>query len=180
MEGSQSADRITTTASANPAPSVLTPPRWKRWTERVLRWALGGIFVYAAYSKILQPALFAEEVSYYHMLSMQQINWLVIFLPWLELVCGLCLLLGVGSRGALVLVVGMLVVFTYAIGHAVHEGRDIRCGCFGHGESAERVGYLAIARDLAMIAAAVAALVFQQQRASATPVPTATSDPSGP
>lgn len=136
---------------------------WKLWIERILRWALGVIFVYAACSKIWDPGLFAEEVSYYHMLTMQQVNWLVILLPWLEMICGLALIFGIAPRGATILVIGMLIVFTYAIGHAVHEGRDIQCGCFGHGASAERVGYLAIARDLAMIVAAATVLALTRK-----------------
>lgn len=176
MEGSQSADRVTEPATLAPS-SGPGPTPWKLWTERVLRWGLGVIFVYAAYSKILFTATFAEEISYYHMLTMQQINWLVIFLPWLELVCGVCLLVGRYERGAMVLVIGMLLIFTYAIGHAVYEGRDIRCGCFGHGESAERVGYVAIARDLLMIAAGVIALVLGKSTrpAASSPVTTAAS-----
>jgi uncharacterized membrane protein YphA (DoxX/SURF4 family) len=136
---------------------------WKLWTERILRWGLGVIFVYAAYSKIWNPQMFAEEVSYYHMLPMQQVNWLVIFLPWLEMICGLALIFGVSHRGATILVIGMLIVFTYAIAHAVHEGRDIQCGCFGHGASAERVGYLAIVRDLVMLVAAVTAFLLSRR-----------------
>jgi uncharacterized membrane protein YphA (DoxX/SURF4 family) len=141
-----------------PAVASAASGAWKTWLERVLRWALSVIFLYAAYSKIADPAGFAEEISYYHMLPLWATNWMAIFLPWLELLCGLALLSGIGKQGALILVIAMLVVFTYAIGHAVHEGRDIRCGCFGHGESAERVGYLAIARDLLMLAAASLAL----------------------
>ena len=146
-----------TSQSANPiAGDAAVPVRGcKLWTERILRWALGVIFVYAAWSKIWNPQLFAEEISYYHMLTMQQVNWMAIFLPWLEMICGLALIFGITRRGATILVIGMLIAFTYAIGHAVHEGRDIQCGCFGHGESAERVGYLTIGRDLVMIVAAV-------------------------
>ena len=144
---------------------------WKLWTEHVLRWGLGIIFLWAALtpnapttSKIWDPAAFAEEVSYYHMLPMWGVNWMAIFLPWLELVCAVALLTGIGRRGANVLVILMLVVFTYAIGHAVHEGRDISCGCFGHGEAAEHVGYVAIGRDALMLAAAAGVWVLNKSK----------------
>jgi uncharacterized membrane protein YphA (DoxX/SURF4 family) len=151
---------VTTETSGSPAVQVA---RWKVWLERVCRWALGLIFIYAAYSKIWDPSYFAEEISYYHMLPKWGVNWMAIFLPWLELVCGLCLLTGLFARGAMLLVIGMLVVFTYAIAHAVSEGRDIRCGCFGHGADARRVGLLAILEDLAMLAAGVVSLWLQRR-----------------
>jgi len=162
VEQGESAGTVNASSPETPARGTDSP--WKLWTERVLRWGLGVIFVYAAYSKILDAPSFAEEISYYHMLPMQQVNWMAIFLPWLELVCGICLLTGFSWRGAMWLVIAMLIMFTYAIGHAVHEGRDIRCGCFGHGESAERVGYVAIGRDLVMIATAVVALFLRRSR----------------
>jgi uncharacterized membrane protein YphA (DoxX/SURF4 family) len=148
---------------------------WKVWTERILRWALGVIFIYAAYSKIWDPIYFAEEISYYHMVPRWAENWMAIFLPWLELVCGVCLIVGVAARGAMWLVIGMLIVFTYAIAHAVGEGRDIRCGCFGHGESARRVGMIAILEDVAMLVGACVSLWLQKRNSK----PTHASDPAG-
>ena len=179
MEPGRSTEGIGASGSAV-RPATQVAREWKRWAERVLRWGLGIIFIYAAYSKIFDPAFFAEEISYYHMVPKWGENWMAIFLPWLELVCGVALISGVGKRGALVLVIGMLVVFTYAIGHAVHEGRDIRCGCFGHGESAERVGRVAIVRDLAMIAAAGAALALGREKKAEAPPATAPTVPSVP
>ena len=71
---------------------------------QVVRLVVGVVFIYASYYKIVEPASFARSIWYYHMVPGSLINLMALFLPWLELVCGLCLILGVWYRGAIVLV----------------------------------------------------------------------------
>ena len=53
------------------------------------------------------------------------------FLPWLEIVTAMALLLGRLYLGALLSVSGLGVVFAVAVGSAWWRGLDISCGCFG-------------------------------------------------
>jgi len=155
MEPSQTAGQL---ADGTPVPAR----DWKVWTERVLRWALAILFLVAGAPKILHADQFAEAVNNYHLLSMTGVNWMVIVLPWLEVVCALALLGGIAVRGAAFLLVVLLVVFIIAIASGIHRGLDISCGCFGMGESGKRVGYEEIVRDAAMLAAAIAVWVMSR------------------
>jgi uncharacterized membrane protein YphA (DoxX/SURF4 family) len=56
---------------------------------------LGGIFIYAGVIKILDPAGFARDVSNYRMLPDLLVNPFAVVLPWIEVLAGLSLLLGI-------------------------------------------------------------------------------------
>jgi uncharacterized membrane protein YphA (DoxX/SURF4 family) len=77
-------------------------------------------------------------------------------LPWIELLAGLALVLGVRPRSGAVLVLVLLVGFTVAVGAAWARGLDFECGCFGKA-SASRIGAQKFAENLAWTALAVVA-----------------------
>jgi hypothetical protein len=58
------------------------------------------------------------------------INIMAILLPWLELVCGVLIIVGVFVRGSALLIGAMLAVFIVALSSAILRGLDISCGCF--------------------------------------------------
>ena len=62
-----------------------------------------------------------------------------ITLPWIEIVAGVLLVIGLWARAAAFMCVGMNVVFIIAIISALRRGLDISCGCFGGG--AEAAGF---------------------------------------
>ena len=64
---------------------------------------LGGIFVYASCDKILHPVIFAETVYNYQVLPDLLVNITALVLPWVELLVGLALILGLWLAGALVI-----------------------------------------------------------------------------
>src|SRR5216684_8869901 len=77
-----------------------------------LRIALGGIFVYAAWSKLKDPwALFAMAIDSYQVLPMWAVEWLARTLPWLELLIGALLIVGRWMRISTVATSFMLLVF---------------------------------------------------------------------
>ena len=51
--------------------------------------------------------------------------------PWLELVAGVCLMLGILRKGAILTIAGLVVVFSISIGWAWLKGLNISCGCHG-------------------------------------------------
>jgi len=91
---------------------------------------LGGIFVYASYDKILHPVPFAEIVFNYQILPEILINLVSLFLPWLELLMGLSLILGVWLPGAVLISTVLLFVFFTTLVFNMLRGLDIDCGCF--------------------------------------------------
>ena len=84
----------------------------------VMRLFLGGLFVSMGVQKIGHPDVFLKMVRLYEMLPESPaylLNATALFLPWLEVVCGIALILGIATRGAALAVGGMLCVFTPAI-----------------------------------------------------------------
>lgn len=130
----------------------------------VLGLLLGGVFVYASYDKILHPGEFARIVYHYQLIGPSKAlppllpNLLAVTLPWMELLMGLALIVGVWRREAAVLCAAMLVVFIAAVGSALYRGINLEnCGCFtvSGGENAGRqAGIKLIIGDTALLAAA--------------------------
>lgn len=82
------------------------------------RLIIGGLFIYMGIVKIQDPIAFLKQVNLYEMLPQTPphlLNTTAVLLPWLEVVCGLALVLGVYLRGAGTIIALMLAVFTPAI-----------------------------------------------------------------
>jgi uncharacterized membrane protein YphA (DoxX/SURF4 family) len=105
------------------------------WTSHpsialVARMILGCIFVYASLDKLRHPDIFAEALYNYLLLPDAAINMVAIWLPWLELLSGGLLILGLWVRGSILVLSGLMVVFLAALGINLARGLDIHCGCF--------------------------------------------------
>src|SRR5438067_733871 len=118
---------------------------------RLLGAALGALFVYAGALKTLDPARFAVDIENYRLVSRSVAVLMALYLPWLEIVCGVALLAGRAMRGALWLITAMMLVFIGALVSAAMRGLDISCGCFGQSLQTHNLA-IALARDLAMLA----------------------------
>jgi len=94
------------------------------------RLILGVVFIYASLEKIQNPGGFAQAIYNYRMLPESLINIMAIVLPWMELVAGILIIIGVFVRGSALLIGVMLVVFIIALSSALIQGLDISCGCF--------------------------------------------------
>jgi uncharacterized membrane protein YphA (DoxX/SURF4 family) len=99
-------------------------------TGLVARIALGCVFIYASLDKIRHPELFAEAVYNYQLSPEVAVNLVALWLPWLELLSGGLLVLGVWVRGSTLILSGLMVVFLTALGINLARGLDIHCGCF--------------------------------------------------
>src|SRR5438046_2466436 len=82
----------------------------------LIRWLLGGLFIYMGLSKALHPVEFLKLVRQYEMVSSPfLLNTIAAVLPWFEVVCGALLVAGVAVRGTALLLLGMLVPFTVIV-----------------------------------------------------------------
>jgi len=95
-----------------------------------VRLILGIIFVLASIDKIIHPAAFAKAVNNYQILPDALINLTAIILPWLELILGIFLILGIWLPGAVLLANLLLVSFFGALVFNLARGLDVQCGCF--------------------------------------------------
>jgi putative oxidoreductase len=127
------------------------------WLTIRVQLALGAIFVAAAVPKIADPPSFAHMIYNYRLLPGGLINISSIVMPWIELLCGLALILGVWRKAALSIIGTMLVVFIIAISINLARGNAIDCGCFDVSKAnltrEQRLDDMkfVIARDLAML-----------------------------
>jgi uncharacterized membrane protein YphA (DoxX/SURF4 family) len=115
------------------------------------RLVVGGVFLYASIDKLLHPAAFARAIHNYHLVPMALLHPWAHYLPVLEVVIGLALVLGVWRRGAALVAALLTVVFIAAIASALVRGLDINCGCF-HAEGGHGVGLDLLVRDVGLLA----------------------------
>lgn len=108
-------------------------------TALLFRLFVGVVFIYASIYKIAEPELFAKSISYYKAVPIELVNIMAIIMPWLELLTGVLLVLGVFSKSNSFLIAVMLVIFIAATTQALVRGIDIACGCF-RSEGGEKVG----------------------------------------
>jgi uncharacterized membrane protein YphA (DoxX/SURF4 family) len=114
----------------------------------LLRVALGAVFIVASLDKIQNPEAFATTIANYRLLPYTLINGIAITLPWLEVITGTLLVLGVWIRANTMIVWGLLLVFSIAISQALVRGLDISCGCFTTNPLAERMSLWTLIWDL--------------------------------
>jgi uncharacterized membrane protein YphA (DoxX/SURF4 family) len=122
------------------------------------RIVLGGVFIWASWDKVLDPRAFAQAIANYQIVPAALGNPAALILPWVELVCGICLILNRWTRGSALITALLLVVFMGALGYNIHRGMDINCGCFTLDEAAPGNMRLDMARDAVFLAIAVVVL----------------------
>jgi uncharacterized membrane protein YphA (DoxX/SURF4 family) len=111
----------------------MTPQKFNKVAALVLRVMLGCWFAYSGGVKIFGSGLdrFVVDVANYRIISPPLDAWVAYSVPFFELVAGICLMLGVLRRGALLAIFGLVLVFSVAVGSAWVRGLDISCGCLG-------------------------------------------------
>jgi uncharacterized membrane protein YphA (DoxX/SURF4 family) len=113
------------------------------WIGRLV---LGGIFIYAGYSKIFLPIIhphppigvalsfFAMQVDSYQLLPPWGVNFVAHTLPFAEVVLGLLLLIGWRLRIWATIVTLIMLGFFAAVVRSYALGLQINCGCFANPE----------------------------------------------
>lgn len=126
-----------------------------RWTGLLARLIVGGVWVYAGALKVGDPAASVSAVRAYQLLPTGLAEVVGRTLPMLEIVVGVCLVIGLLTRinGA----VSALLQLAFVIGIASvwSRGIEIDCGCFGDGgpdPDASGKYPWEIARDLGLMA----------------------------
>ena len=118
----------------------------------LFRLIIGFVFIYAAIDKIIDPYTFAADIRNYQIIPEMFSNILALILPWMELLCGLFLLLGVCTRSSALLIASMLIVFIVALSLAMIRGLNIDCGCYHTMGSTTKVGFKKLLEDIFYVA----------------------------
>ena len=96
----------------------------------IFRLIIGMIFIYASYDKIINPIDFSDNIHNYHVTPIFVENLAALIIPWIELIVGISLILGVFLDGAISITIALLIFFIFILSQAVFRGIDVHCGCF--------------------------------------------------
>jgi putative oxidoreductase len=111
-----------------------------------IRVVLGILFIYSGVMKIIDTNFFVKSLENYKLLPVEALNIFALIIPWLELIIGILLLLGIFVKEGALLGSIMMVIFIVAIIIALSRGLNIECGCFGTAD-ASKIGLLKIIED---------------------------------
>jgi uncharacterized membrane protein YphA (DoxX/SURF4 family) len=120
----------------------------------VLRVVLGAIFIVAGASKVGNANMFAAQIAGFRILPQVVIAPLALGLPFLELLLGGYLVLGLFTRASAWVAVVLLALFDGAIASAVVRGLTVSCGCFGPNDTTVTT-WSEVARDAVFVLLAV-------------------------
>lgn len=137
------------------------------WIGFAARLVVGTVWVVAGALKLPDPAASVRAVRAYDLVPEAIVPTLGHLLPVLELVVGVCLLLGLLTRLTAVVSTLLLLAFVVGIASAWARGLQIDCGCFGGGgfdadATAKYPGE--IARDVALAVASAWLVVRSRTR----------------
>jgi uncharacterized membrane protein YphA (DoxX/SURF4 family) len=134
----------------------------------ILRLILGGLFIYASWSKLLNPEDFGRAIRGYDMMPLGFISVLSVLLPFLEFFSGLFLIFGIFKRGSVFITTAMLLMFLIGLTQAYARGLSIDCGCFSVSPTTETQGgsylLIRIIEDIFMLIAAFLIYNFERKK----------------
>ncbi len=135
-----------------PAAEPAREPLWSVVLTAGCRYALAAVFLMAALTKIADLSGFRDRVVLRTGLPPRLAEAVGASLPWLELTCALCLVLGTMRREASALLAILLLLF---IGHALLSPAGDECGCFLFPATAPASRWLPLGRNLLLLGCAL-------------------------
>lgn len=129
-------------------------PRLVNAAVLLLRLVLGGMFIVAGASKIGHAGEFAQQIAAFRLLPEAIIAPIAIVLPFLELLLGGYLIVGLFTRVSAWVAALLLLVFDGAIASAVMRGLSLSCGCFGPNDKTVTT-WVEVGRDAIFVVLAI-------------------------
>jgi len=131
-----------------------------RYIYIVIRMGLGLVFIWASVDKIINPEQFSEMVYNYKILPNILIPSVAIYLPWLELITGGLLIIGLWERSGLIIFNLLIFVFMIALSSAIFRDLDIHCGCFTVDPNAEKELFMSLLRNIALLITGIGSMIY--------------------
>lgn len=124
-------------------------------TREQVKWLLlvaaAGLFFYAGIIKVWDPVSFMRSVETYHLFPHAMAVLATYYVPALEVVCAVGLLLPLTRRGAWWILTLLMIAFIILVTISWARGIDISCGCFKQSEETSSYGWLFV-RDFSILA----------------------------
>lgn len=121
----------------------------------MLRWALAAVFIYAGMTKLSTSQNFSDSIASFAILPNSLINLLALGLPPFEILAGLAIVTDIQRRPALFGLAALTFIFMIALGSAIVRGISIDCGCFGSEKPSASAAWIALGRDIPILAVAI-------------------------
>ena len=115
------------------------------------RLVLAAVFIYAGVIKGTDPVAFAGQVANYQILPYAWNYLVAAILPYLELLCGILLLLNRRVRPAVLVLFVLNLIFMLALSSLIVRGIDIDCGCFNPDAESRTTPLMALWRDAGLM-----------------------------
>ncbi|CAN5353425.1 DoxX family membrane protein [soil metagenome] len=129
----------------------------------------GGALVVAAYFKLrADPFVFEQSVESFKLIPKELAIPVAHFLPWLEAVIGISVVLGIWTRQSGLLAALTLTAFTAALASIILRHMHVDCGCFGGLFGESTVTWISIARNGVLVIAAVCCAAYGGGRVALT------------
>jgi len=135
----------------------------QKWLLMVSRIVLGGLFVYSAVDKIIDPLAFATIIHHYRLAPPNMINLIAIVIPWIELVAGAFLIFGIRLKASALTINLMLVFFTVVLAITAFRGINVSCGCFSTSTAVKSNLVIRIIEDIGMLLLGLHAMIFSKK-----------------
>lgn len=140
-----------------------------RWAWNASRIALGFLFLLAGTGKFRDPIKFMGGIDAYQMVHGWTIPLGAVFLPGIELLAALGLLLAWQVRASSLVIGGQLIIFIAAMGSALYRKLELDCGCFDlAGADPSLLAYGPAVRDLMLTGLALSFLFLSSSAWSGT------------
>ena len=115
----------------------------------IIRIAVGGVFIWAGLLKVIDPLRFAQDIANYRIFSRDLSFLIALVLPWLEIICGILVIIGIYRVSSSFLLSGLLSLFLVLITVTLIRGIDVDCGCFG--SIGRRVDFRLLVTDIVLL-----------------------------
>lgn len=126
---------------------------WADWVGLWCRLLLGGVMLYAGLTKATNIPETQQATRAYQLLPYDLANAWGAMMPFVEIVVGLLLILGLMTRLSAVIATLLMIAFIIGIASAWARGIKIDCGCFGGGgATADPKYFQELLRDVALLA----------------------------
>lgn len=124
---------------------------------------LALVFLIGGLDKINDLSGFAQSIENYRILPIYSINIFAIIIPWLEVITGFLLLIGLFIKENSAIILGLLFIFTTAVIIAIFRNLDIDCGCMGTSDG-QKVGLLKVAENTLLIIFSILSFKYPFQK----------------
>jgi uncharacterized membrane protein YphA (DoxX/SURF4 family) len=123
-----------------------------QWMLLFARFLYGLYFLVSGISKWVYLEPFQNAVLAYQLLPRALAIFFASYIPWLEVLLGLCILVGLCTRKAIAASFCLLGLFTAAVFWMLLQGRPIDCGCFLGGPHSEPITGWKVLSNLLLMA----------------------------